>query len=154
MVAIFPTVKELLTKISRRYQDPWKMTKIRLLQNVDYFQKDIHDRDFFEELQYQVRYQYFGVGNIIVCPGQEIEEMIIVVEGIIEVYLQDQYTKNKFVLANLGRGAVIGQYSFLSSSRNEQIYYQSITEVQVLKLPKKFVLDHREDINGLEYSIF
>ena len=88
--AFYDTMKNSIYKL---YTDEWIEFKIKLLKQVDYFKKrlDLNDEKFFHEMQFFMHEKVFQRGNFIHEAGQRTNDMYFIVNGMVEVQVQDLY---------------------------------------------------------------
>ena len=53
------------------YNDPWKIFKLKLLSQVDYFENVPNTREFFNEIQYSMKEEFFEEGTEVICSNEQ-----------------------------------------------------------------------------------
>jgi len=101
---------DLLLKIKHKtlsYKDPWKLLKISLLKEIDYFSECRHDDEFFDEIHYSLKEENFEKGISIINAGEKCSSIIFIVDGVLELVVYDEHGK-EHVLETLRQGDHIG----------------------------------------------
>lgn len=93
-----PDCYDAIRKEILKYDDEWIQFKIKLLQQVDYFQKFIKTEtytpanpSFFHEIQFFMQEKIYQRGNFILEAGKRCEELIFVANGRVEIQVRDKY---------------------------------------------------------------
>ena len=144
--------------IYKLYTDEWIEFKIKLLKQVDYFKKrlDLNDEKFFHEMQFFMHEKVFQRGNFIHEAGQRTNDMYFIVNGMVEVQVQDLYG-DYHTLEQLLQGSHIFQYS-IHSTLPTFLTLRAGSAVRLLTLSRKFFeayglesdLAKNFEIDGLE----
>lgn len=113
-----------------------------MLRQIDYFRhSNSHNQDeFLDELHYQMKEEFFETGTEILAAGEDCTAIHFVVQGKIELQIFNSVGE-KFVLATLRQGDVLGQYSILF---NESHLFTTVaaTNVRLLKIDQDFFLEN------------
>ena len=75
----FPDIFMKMKEKALKYEDPWKVFKLHLLKQIDYFDEETLPYEFFDEVQYFMKEEYFEPGTEIVCAGEECNQITFVV---------------------------------------------------------------------------
>ena len=68
-----------------QYKDKWKVFKIKLLKQIDYFDSPDYDEVFFNEIQYHLKDEFHEEGNVIHLKGDPCRQLMFVVKGRVEL---------------------------------------------------------------------
>jgi len=79
------------------YSDPWKKFQIKILQQINYFDQQLYDDEFFDEIHYYLKEEHFEKGTEIIGTAEPCTSLIFVVQGQIELQIFDQ-DGNKYIL--------------------------------------------------------
>mmetsp|Transcript_11980 Transcript_11980/g.18510 ORF Transcript_11980/g.18510 Transcript_11980/m.18510 type:complete len:130 (-) Transcript_11980:16-405(-) len=125
-----------MKKKALEYNDPWKQFKMKVLSQIDYFEVDECDHEFFDEAQYFLEEEFFEKGTEIIATGEPCSSILFVVHGELELRIYDE-DGNSTVLDTLQQGDTIGQYSVLA---NEGFMFTATanTNVRLLTLDSSF----------------
>jgi len=138
MSIFIPEIHANMQEKTLLYDDEWIQFKIKMLQQIDYF--DLHVKEdnepFFKHVQYYMKEQSFQEGTFILRRGQVPQQVYFIVNGLIQLQVEDSIGENH-VLEELRQGDIIGQYSVLF---DESLMFNIVatTHVRVLTLDNNF----------------
>jgi len=128
------------------YKDKWKKFLVRGLQNVDFLSHGI-GLDVLEELAFSLKHEVVGMGTLLVTAGQEADQIFLVVEGELEVYITN--SGNETNLDTVYSGCTIGTYSILNSDLHT-ISVKAKYDSVVMSLDSEVLRSVREKFPELE----
>lgn len=133
------------------YQDPWKLFKLKLLKQIDYFQAESHQEEFLDEIHYYMKEEFYESGTEIISAKEPCQSILFLVQGRIELQILSP-TGEIYILETLKQGDIIGQYSVLFE---EQFLFSAVAQsnVRLLTIDQSFFLDHNDQIQGLAESV-
>ena len=124
-----------------RYKDKWIQFKIKLLRQIDYFDTEKYNEEFFVRIQYHMQEMIYQKGNQILGFEEDCTNIYFIVNGKVDLEIMDQ-EGNIHVLETLQQGDNIGQYSVLYHSDLVFSIMAKSTSVRLLTLNDKFFLDY------------
>ena len=86
-------------------------------------------KECLHDLFFSLQKQYYSKGQVIIRPGDNADNLMIVANGAIEVYTE--FEGNKFIIDHLGPGSIINYRSFFMSDLMH-VFMECLTDVTVL----------------------
>ena len=96
----FPDVFLKMKKKALNYSDPWKQFKLKLLQQIDYFDPSFYEDEFFDEIHHYMQDEFFEKGTEVIGVGEPCNSILFVVQGQLELKICDRYGK-EYVIESL-----------------------------------------------------
>lgn len=134
-----------------KYNDPWKLFRLKLLKQIDYFNLPSNQPEFFDEVNYYMEEEFYEQETEILHNCEKCTKIIFIVQGRLNLVIRDPKDETH-VLATLRQGDNLGQYSCLF---NEGFVFSIVaqTNVRLLTLSQQFFLDNLTTIDGLKRCV-
>jgi CRP-like cAMP-binding protein len=99
----FPEFEKAMRKFSHRYNWGRKRFLLDKFQKIEFLKK-CH-KNAQNEVMFSLKQKYYSVGDIVQAKGEEIERIIIIEKGLLEIFTE--FEGNEFIFEFFGEGCTL-----------------------------------------------